>query len=114
MECSKRDLVNRVDITWTNMYGTRYRLVLVGWQNGKQLVLQPAYKKSDMRCLSQQVLPSVVIDEDRSANERAVQLTKKCEYIYRGVENGVIDRKRLKKCWLGWGFLANFMYEPFC
>ena len=98
MECSKRDLVNGVDVAWTNMHGTRYRLVLMGWQNGKQRVLQPVYKKSDMRCLSQQVLPSVVINEDRSANERAVQLTKKCEYIYRGAKNLVVDRKRLKKC----------------
>ena len=73
-------------------------------------MLQPDFKKSDKRFSGQQVISSAIIAEDRSANERAVRLAKKCGYLKRGVQ-GHVDMKRMDNCWLAWGFQINFMFE---
>ena len=87
-----------------------YRLVLAAWQTGKQLVLQPDYKKSDTKFSGQQVISSAIIAEDRSANERAVRLAKTCGYLTRGLQ-GNVNMKRMDNCWLAWRFQVNFMFE---
>ena len=73
-------------------------------------MLQPDFKKSDKRFSGQQVISSAIIAEDRSANERAVRLAKKCGYLKRGV-HGNVDMKRMDNWWLAWGFQVNFIFR---
>ena len=109
-EFSKKDLVENEEVPFTNVLDKGYRLVLAAWQTGNQLVLQPDYKKSDTKFSGQQVISSAIIAEDRSANERAVRLAKKCGYLNRGLQ-GNVNMKRMDNCWLAWGFQVNFMFE---
>ena len=109
-EYSKKDLVEGKEIPFTNVLDKGYRILLAAWQAGKQLVLQPDYKKSDKKFSGKLVISSAIIAEDRSANERAVRLSKKCGYLNRGI-HGKVDMKRFDNCWLAWGFQVNFMYE---
>ena len=51
--------------------------------------------------------------EDRSANERAVRLSKKCGFLNK-TDCGNIDMKCIDNSWLAWGFQMNFMYKTVC
>ena len=78
---------------------------------GKQLILQPAYKKSERKFTSAEVLLSAAVAADRSGNERAVNVAKRCFILGKGME----PRHRLDEIddiWKAWGFQANFMFAP--
>lgn len=102
---------NNPEVQFTNILDKGYHAVLAAWRMGKQLILQPAYKKSERKFTSAEVLLSAAVAADRSGNERAVNVAKRCFILGKGME----PRHRLDEIddiWKAWGFQANFMFAP--
>jgi hypothetical protein len=102
---------NNPDVQFTNILDKGYHAVLAAWRVSKQLILQPAYKKSERKFTSAEVLLSAAVAADRSGNERAVNVAKRCYILGKGIDPShrldIID-----DIWQAWGFQANFMYAP--
>ena len=102
---------NNSDIQFTNILDKGYHAVLAAWRVSKQLILQPAYKKSERKFTSAEVLLSAAVAADRSGNERAVNVAKRCYFLGKGIDPShrldIVD-----DIWRAWGFQANFMYAP--
>jgi DDE superfamily endonuclease len=88
-----------------------YRINEVAWKNGKQLVLQPSFARSDRKFTSRETIRNSGISSDRSCNERAVRLSKICGYIRTGLRQNE-SAIRLDDVWLSWSFQVNFFYKP--
>jgi hypothetical protein len=100
-----------IDTTWTIILDKGYRVTETAWNEGRQLVLQPSFSRSDKRFSAHDVLRTGAVATDRSANERAVKLAKASDYVKRGLQPNENPR-RLADVWLAWGFLCNFQYRP--
>uniref|UniRef100_A0A7S4NEM8 DDE Tnp4 domain-containing protein n=1 Tax=Odontella aurita TaxID=265563 RepID=A0A7S4NEM8_9STRA len=100
---------NNSDVQFTNILDKGYHAVLAAWRAGKQFVLQPAYKKSERKFTSAEVLLSAAVAADRSGNERAVNVAKRCFILGKGIDpSHRLDE--IDDIWLVWGFQANFMF----
>ena len=104
------DLVDNVHIPFTDMLDKGYRSTVAAWYAGNQLVLQPNFKKSDMKFRGVETISSAGVATDRSANERGVKYSKSSGVIARGM-CAKSDFKKFDDLWLAWGFQVNFMYE---
>ena len=56
-----------------------YRILLATWQTGKQLVLQPDFKRSNKKFNRRELISSAVITEDRLTKERVARLEKNAD-----------------------------------
>jgi len=99
------------DIKVTNVLDKGYRSILAAWRTGRQLLLQPAFKRSDRKFTSREVLTSAAVASDRAGNERAVNVCKRSGMLQRGPESAEL-LSTVADVWLAWGFQANFMYAP--
>ena len=84
------------DIQFTNILDKGYHAVLAAWRVSKQLILQPAYKKSERKFTSAEVLLSAAVAADRSGNERAVNVAKRCFILGKGYGEAVAYEGALK------------------
>jgi DDE superfamily endonuclease len=107
---SQENLENN-NVSWTIILDRGYRVSMQAWRAGRQSVLQPAFARSDRRFNTVETLRSAAIATDRGGNERAVRISKLCDYIARGV---LINESAKRVCdiWLLWSFQANFMFDP--
>ena len=94
-------------IPFLNIYDKGYHAKMAAWQNGRQLVLQPDFKKSDKKFNRSQTISSASVATDRGGNERVVNVSKRAGLISRG-----LDPIHLNKVWTTWAFQANFMFDP--
>ena len=66
---------------WTgpflNIYDKGYRAKMAMWQNGRQLVLQPDFEKSDKKFNRSQTISSASVATDHGGNERVVNVSKR-------------------------------------
>lgn len=108
---AEKDVVNGNKVSFLNIFDRGYRLLLIAWQLGKQLVSQPIFSKADGKFTGRAVKQTASVAADRSGNERAVNVCCRIGYVTKGLEaNG--NPERLDNVWLGWSFQANFMYQP--
>jgi len=96
---------------FTNILDKGYRSTQAAWRNGGQFVLQPSFAKSDRKFKATETLRSASVAADRSANERAVRVTKRSAYVKRGYMPRQ-DVNLYCDVWLAWGFQVNFIYAP--
>jgi DDE superfamily endonuclease len=96
---------------WNIITDKGYRITTAAWQCGEQLVIQPAFAKSDKQFTSLQTLRSASVAADRSGNERAVKYAKMCSYVSSGLKNNA-SADRMCDVWLCWSFQCNFMFRP--
>eukprot|EP00957_Ditylum_brightwellii_P091594 6973958-Ditylum_brightwellii.AAC.1 len=85
------------------------RSILTAWRSGGQLLLRPFFVKSDEKFASREVLLSADVASDRSGNEQAVKVMKRCV-----MEEDIHLSHNLEvtaDIWLAWGFQTNFMYD---
>jgi hypothetical protein len=75
------------------------------------MMLQPWFAESDQKFGTKQVLTSAQIAHDRSANERAVCVSKRSDFLKRG-HHMRTDTATTDDVFIGWSFQANFMYKP--
>ena len=99
------------NIKFTSIVDKGYRCVLAAWRAGRQLLLQPAFARSDRKFNSDEVLTSAAVASDRSANERAVNVAKRAGFLSRGVDSAQ-DVGTVADVWLAWSFQCNFMFKP--
>jgi hypothetical protein len=99
-------------VPWLNMLDKGYRNIGGhAFQNGRQLVVQPNFAKSDERFNTYQTLRSASVAKIRAGNERAVRNVKNSKFISSGLKaNESITR--LCDVWLCWGYQVNFMFRP--
>ena len=98
-------------IPFLNIYDKGYCAKMAAWQNGRQLVLQPDFKKSDKKFNRSQTISSASVATDRGGNERVVNVSKRAGLISRGFQPNA-DPIRFNKVWTTWAFQANFMFDP--
>jgi hypothetical protein len=115
-ECQQRFIEDRdplfSHIPWLNMLDKGY--CIIGghaFQNGRQLIVQPNFAKSDQRFNSYQTLRSTSIAKIRAGNERVVRKVKNCKYISSGLKSNE-NVTRMCDVWLCWGYHVNFMFRP--
>ena len=53
-----------------------YRSTVAAWYTGNQLIMQPDFKKSDMKFRGVETISSAGVATDCSANERGVKYSK--------------------------------------
>ena len=107
---SKEDLVEGRVVPFMNILDKGYRSTVAAWQNGKQLILQPDFKKSDRRFRGLETISSAGVATDRSGNERQVKRCKMSGEVTRGLQPGG-DLARIDDAWIAFSFQANFMYR---
>ena len=73
-------------IPFLNIYDKGYRAKMAAWQNGRQLVLQPDFKKSDKKFNRSQTILSASVATDHGRNERVVNVSKRAGLISRGFQ----------------------------
>jgi DDE superfamily endonuclease len=88
-----------------------YRITAAAWGVGNTFILQPSFAKSDKKFTGLETVRNAGIASDRSANERAVRLSKMCGYIRMGLLQNE-STKRLDNAWITWSFQSNFNYKP--
>jgi hypothetical protein len=93
-----------------NIVNKGFRSTLAAWRHGRQMILQPAFSKSDRRFNSNELISSAAIAADRSANERAVKVCKRSGFLERGLLPSA-DVDFLCDTWRNWPFQANFMFK---
>ena len=81
------DLVDGKVIPFTNILDKGYRVNLPAWRAGKQLVIQPTFKRSDKKFSGRQTVHTADIATTRSGNERAVNRCKQAGFIKRGIHH---------------------------
>jgi hypothetical protein len=96
-------------IPFTIILDKGYRIIRAAWRAGRQRCIQPFFAASDRQFRSKEVLVSASVAADRSGNERAVNLTKACGILKRGLKPNACP-VRLSNVWLAWSFQVNFMY----
>jgi hypothetical protein len=112
LEMQQQFQINDGGIPFTNVLDRGYRVSRAAWRHG-QFVLQPVFASSDKKFSGTEVLLSASIAADRSANERAVRVSKLSSYIKRGtMAHNNKDLERLSDVWLAWSWQANFMFKP--
>jgi DDE superfamily endonuclease len=99
------------DTTWMIILDKEYRVTETAWNEGQQLVLQPSFSRSDQKFTAHETLLIAAITTDRSANERAVKLSKASAFVSSGLHPNE-NPQRLADVWLAWGFMCNFRYRP--
>jgi hypothetical protein len=99
------------NVPFTNILDKGYRITTIAWKKGKQLVLQPNFGKKDHKFKARETVRSSAIASDRSANERAVRLSKLCGYVRTGLHQNE-SATRLDDVWCVWAFQCNFLYKP--
>ena len=75
-----------------------------------QITVQSDFSKSDQRFKRHEALLSAAVGTDRSGNERAVNLSKQCGLIKKGIKSRTCY-KRIDDVWLTWSFQCNFMFR---
>ena len=108
---SQSDIVEGHHIPFTNIFDKGYRSRLAAWRSGRQLTIQPNYAKSDQKFKAKETIQSASVATDRSANERAVKLSKRSGFLKHGLKNNG-NPVRLDDAWLAWSFQINFMFAP--
>ena len=108
---TKKDLVDGKELVFTNIFDKGYRLLLLTWQSGKQLIQQPVFAKSDEKFTAEETMSSASTATDRSGNERAVNIQKRVGYIQKGICSKS-NLKRADNVWIAWSFQENFMFKP--
>ena len=97
--------------SFVNIVDKGFRNVVAAWRHGRQMILQPAFAKSDRRFTSYELISSAAIAADRSANERAVKVCKRSGFLERGLRPGG-DVAYFSETWRNWAFQVNFMFKP--
>ena len=97
----------------TNIYDKGYRARAACWRHDKQLIAQPVFGKSDQRFKGSDTLYSASLASDRGANERGVNVSKRCGVIKRGFKVGM-DTQIFQDTWITWGRQCNFMFDAVC
>jgi hypothetical protein len=97
--------------TFLNIMDKGYRCSLAAWRTGRQLMMQPAFARSDRRFTSGEVLRSGAVAAHRSGNEWAVNVMKRSGLLKRGLQKRQ-STAVIADAWLAWGFQVNFMYKP--
>ena len=104
------DLVFK-NIVFTNITDKGFRNTADCFRAGGQKLLQPPFMKSDKRFTTEQTVEAAAIATIRSANERAVNRIKECEYIKKGLCEAE-NVERIAMAYLTFGFMTNFMFYP--
>jgi hypothetical protein len=99
------------DIPFTNITYKGFRVTADCFRVGGQRVLQPPFMKSDKRFTTEQTVEAAAIATIRSANERAVNRIKECEYIKKGLREAE-NVERVSAVFLTFGYQTNFMFYP--
>lgn len=110
----QKDFVSQDDssnIPFTMVIDKGYQIAEAAWRQGKQMVLQPTFARSDQKFSSMDVLSSSAIASNRGGNERAVRVVKMSALLKRGFQNNS-STDHLANVWLVWGFQVNFMFCP--
>jgi hypothetical protein len=114
-EFQERDKVDidseEVVVPFLNIHDKGFRVNTAAWTEGRQLVLQPDFAKSDKRFSRSQTISSASVASDRGANERTVNVSKRAGYIKRGLRPNMCPIN-FHKAWKTTAFKANFMYKP--
>ena len=97
-------------IPFLNIYDKGYHAKMAAWQNGRQLVLQPDFKKSDEKFNQSQTISSASVATDRGGNERVVNVSKRAGLISRRFQPNAYPIRY--KVWTTWAFQVNFMSDP--
>jgi DDE superfamily endonuclease len=100
-------------VSWTMILDRGYRVSALAYNEGRYNIVQPCFNRSDRKFTAKETLRSAAIANDRSANERAVNLAKNSEYVSTGLKPNQ-NPTRLNKVWKAWGFQCNFLYKPVC
>ena len=98
-------------VPFLNIYDKGFRVNMAAWSEGRQLVLQPDFAKSDKRFSRVQTISSASVASDRGANERTVNVSKRAGYIKRGLRPNMCPIN-YHKAWKTSGFKSNFVYKP--
>jgi len=107
------DKVDGKVLPFTNIYDKGYRARAACWRHDKQLIAQPVFGKSDQRFKGSDTLYSASLASDRGANERGVNVSKRCGVIKRGFKVGM-DTQIFQDTWITWGHQCNFMFDAVC
>jgi hypothetical protein len=99
------------NIPFTSILDKGYRCALAAWRSGKQLILQPSFARSDRKFNTKEVLHSASIASDWSDNERAVNVSKRSDYVKRGLGKHE-NTATIAEAWPNWSFQSNFMFLP--
>jgi len=99
-------------IAFLNALDKGYRSTVAAWRSGCQLTLQPDFVKPDRQFKAIETISSAAVATDRSANERAVRLSKQSKRLKSGLEtNSSYDR--LADTWIIWSFITNLCIHLF-
>jgi hypothetical protein len=74
------------DISWYNILGKGYKVLVATWQAGGQLVLQPSFSTAHEKFNLFQSLYSAAVATDWPANKRAVYISKSSNLLSHGLE----------------------------
>ena len=114
-EFQERDKVEKDGVEtvlpFLNVHDKGFRVNTAAWSEGRQLVLQPDFAKSDRRFSRIQTISSASVASDRGANERTVNVSKRAGYIKRGFRPNMCPIN-FHKAWKTSAFKGNFMYKP--
>lgn len=105
------DLVEGEIVPFLNIYDKGYRAKMAALRNGKQLVLQPDWAKSDEKFNRIQTISSASVASDRGGNERSVNVCKRAGFIRRGFKHNMCPIN-FNTAWKTWAFQSNFMFKP--
>jgi hypothetical protein len=109
--CRLDSLWYRPWIAFLNVLDKGYRTTASAWRHDRQLVLQPFFARCDSKFSSNEVLQSAAVASDRSANERAVRLSKHAGNLTKGIHQSE-KLVSVDDGWLIGGFQANFQFKP--
>jgi len=88
-----------VDIPFLDIYDKGSRPRMAAYNNGKQMVLQPHFAKSDKEFNHLETYSSASVATDHGGNKRAVNLGKRARYLSSGFKLNMCP-KRYNTAWL--------------
>ena len=97
-------------IAFLNVLDKGYRSTVAAWRSGCQLTLQPDFSRSYRQFKAIETISSAAVATDRSANERAVRLSKQSKRLKMVLETND-SYEQLADTWIVWSFITNFMYS---
>ena len=96
-------------VPFTTILDKGYRVTLMAWHNGKQMVYQPFFSHSDCCFCTAETISSGSTASDRSGNERGVKVCKLSAKLKRGFHPRG-NPSTFNDIWLCWSFQTNFMF----